>query len=61
MDLYHRLTPTILRSDTPNSWENNLSRLVDRRRSVAPIFRTAVASMGWLVGPLGFEPRTNGL
>jgi len=44
-----------------NNWENTLSCPIDRRLSVAPAFRTAVASMGWLVGPLGFEPRTNGL
>ncbi len=45
----------------PNNWENNLSWPIDRRQSVAPILPTAGASTVWLVGPLGFEPRTNGL
>ena len=44
-----------------NNWENNLSRPIKPARVIAPIFRTAVALMVWLVGPLGFEPRTNGL
>ena len=46
---------------TSNNWENNLSCPTDARQSLAAILRTSVASTGWLVGPLGFEPRTNGL
>jgi len=43
------------------NWENNLSRPIEPWRVIAPVFRTTGASMGWLVGPQGFEPWTNGL
>jgi len=43
------------------SWENDLSRPIDAWQSLAPVSRPAGASMGWLVGPQGFEPWTKGL
>ena len=44
-----------------NNWENNLRRPIKRSQVITLVFGITASSMSWLVGPLGFEPRTNGL